>query len=128
MGIENVLKNEYVTGALIIFLTVYASLAQAKLPNWLTVLFKNDIFRVVYLSLLLMIPFEKAPHVAITVALLFVITMAALYRQDMREKFESFEAFVNNERHNFENFENFENDIDNVAEYDDINDNSSNWN
>jgi hypothetical protein len=93
MDILNYVNNQYVLAALTIFTIVYASQAQVNLPKWLVKLFKNDIFRVIYLSLLLMIPFETAPHVAIIIAIIFVVTLEFINRQEAKEDFELFEAF-----------------------------------
>ncbi len=87
MDIDKYLNNEYVTAALTMFVVVYASQSRVELPKWLVSLFKNDIFRVAYLSLLLMIPFEKAPHVAILVALVFIITLKYIGQQETQEHF-----------------------------------------
>ena len=87
MDIDKYLNNDYVIAALTVFAIVYASQSQVQLPKWLVTLFKNDIFRVIYLSLLLIIPFDKAPHVAILVALVFVITMKYIGQQETQEHF-----------------------------------------
>ena len=77
-------NNEYLASALLIFVIVYASKAQVELPDWLSALFKNDIFKILYLSLLLMIPFDKAPHVSIIVAVLFVVILNTINRTEMK--------------------------------------------
>lgn len=87
MDIDKYLNNDYVTAALTMFVIVYASQSQVQLPKWLVTLFKNDIFRVIYLSLLLIIPFDKAPHIAILVALVFVITLKYIGQQETQENF-----------------------------------------
>ena len=79
------LNNEYVITTLLLFLSVYTYMLQMKVPQWLSNLFKNDIFRVIYISLLLMIPFQRAPHVAIIVALVFVITLHFINRDEAIE-------------------------------------------
>lgn len=73
--IENVLNNEYLLVSLALFTTVYASMSRVTLPKFLVKLFKNDLFRVFYLSLLLMFNFNKAPHLAIIIAIIFVVTL-----------------------------------------------------
>ncbi len=95
MDITNYVTNEYVLAVLTIFTIVYASQAQVDLPKWLVKLFKNDIFKVIYLSLLLMVPFETAPHVAIILAIVFVMTLAYIDKQEAKENFELLEAFQN---------------------------------
>jgi hypothetical protein len=96
MDISKVLNNEYVVGVLMIFTGIYVAQYRPTLPTWVAKLFKNDIFRVVYLSLLLMIPLEKAPHVSIMVALVFVLTLNYLNKQEMQENFQLLEAFQSN--------------------------------
>ena len=93
MDILNYVNNEYVLAVLTIFTIVYASQARVDLPRWLVKLFKNDIFRIIYLSLLLMVPFETAPHVAIILAIVFVVTLEFIHRQESKEDFELLEAF-----------------------------------
>jgi len=90
--LRSYVDNEYLLAAILIFVIVYASRSHVELPNWLVALFKNDIFKVIYLSLILMIPFEKAPHVSIIVAVLFVLILHIINRNEMEDivKAESF--------------------------------------
>jgi hypothetical protein len=92
-NIEKYLDSDYVSGILGLFLIVYASMSQIVLPNWLVSVFKNDIFRVLYLSLLLLIPFNKAPHVAIIIAILYVIIIGNIYRLEHMENVALVENF-----------------------------------
>lgn len=85
----DVLNNEYVLIVLGILVTVYASMASVALPSSLKTLFKNDVFRVVFLSLLLMHRFDKSPHIALSVALVFVITMHYIAEDEKREAYEN---------------------------------------
>jgi len=94
MDIKSFTDNEYAVAIVMIVAITYASLARPTLPSWLTKLFKNDIFRVVFLSLLLMFNFEKSPHVALTVALVFVVTLHYINENDVQEQFEPFIANV----------------------------------
>ncbi len=68
-NVLSVLNNEHVAALLAILLTLYGALAQIQLPDFVVTLFKNDVFRVVFLSLLLIFRLDKAPHVALIVAL-----------------------------------------------------------
>ncbi|AYV78894.1 MAG: hypothetical protein Edafosvirus45_3 [Edafosvirus sp.] len=87
------IDNEYVITILFIFLIIYASLSQVQLPNSIVNLFKNNIFRVVFLSLLLVYTFNKAPHVAIIVSLIFVLTLYYIEIQETKENFIYLETF-----------------------------------
>lgn len=111
MDISKVLNNEYLIGVLVIFCVIYASQYRPNLPNWIVKLFKNDIFRVVYLSLLLMIPFEKSPHVALIVALVFVITLHYINSQENYENFNLLESYKNSSKSNQSSFN------DNLSNY-----------
>lgn len=67
------ITNKYFVGALFLFTVLYVKQCQTDLPQYVSSLFENDIFKIVYLSLLLMIPFKTAPHVAIFVSIAFVL-------------------------------------------------------
>jgi hypothetical protein len=73
--------NEYFVGAIGLFAVLYISQCQINLPQYITSMFNNDIFKIIYLSLLLMIPFKMAPHVAITVSIVFVLSARALFNE-----------------------------------------------
>ena len=88
------LDNDWVTAGLALFVVLYAlSLGRMKLPCYIKNLFKNTPFRILFLSLLLIYNFEKAPHVAIAVALIFVLTLDYLSTEETRENFAYLEAF-----------------------------------
>lgn len=74
------IKNEYTMGALFLFVTLYITQCQIKLPQIIESLFENDVFKIIYLTLLLMIPFKTAPHVAVTMAIIFIIVLKALLK------------------------------------------------
>jgi hypothetical protein len=87
LDLASVLNNNYAVAIFALFITVYASLERVSLPPYVRNLFKNDVFRVVFLSLLLIYNFEKSPHVALFVALIFVLTLHYLNQQESRENF-----------------------------------------
>ena len=93
------LNNEYFLATLTVFSIVYASMAKVELPQWIANLFKNDIFKIAFLSLIVMIPANKAPHVAILVAIVFVVTLNYLNQQEMNENFAILESFTGSLRH-----------------------------
>lgn len=86
--------NSYITafGALIIVLYIL-TLSRVGLPSYIEALFKNTIFRVVFLSLLLVFNFKKTPHIAVIVAMIFVITLEYLNAKETKETFEYVEAY-----------------------------------
>jgi hypothetical protein len=93
MNIEELINNQYVIATLTLFLALYGSMSALSLPKWFTNLFKNDIFRVLFLSLLLIVPFESSPRIAIIIALIFVITMNSI---DMEERQNMIKSESNN--------------------------------
>jgi hypothetical protein len=95
MNSDSFLNNEYFLAVATILLVAYGTMANVALPDFITDLFKNDIFRVVFLSLLCIYRFNSAPHVALIIALTFVLTMYYLNLQERRENFRYFEAFKN---------------------------------
>ena len=96
-----ILENQYVIAILAILVLVYSSLASIQLHPFVRDLFKNDIFRVLYLTLLVVYSHKImnstiAPHVAFIVALMFVMTMYFLNIEERNENFRFFEAFYKN--------------------------------
>jgi hypothetical protein len=89
-----ILNNEYFLATVMLFFIVYASLGQIDLPIWVADLFKNDIFKIAFLSLIVMIPAKQAPHVAILVAVVFVVTLNYLSQKEMKENFQILESFT----------------------------------
>lgn len=84
----SVLDNENVALGLAMFIAVYGyALARTELPKYIKDLFNNDIFKVVFLSLMLIANFNKLPHVAVTVALIFVLTLNYMNEQEIKERF-----------------------------------------
>ena len=80
------LDNDYVAAGIALFITLYAlNMGRMKLPPIIKNLFSNNIFRVLFLSLLLIFNFDKAPHVAFGIALIFVLTLDYLDKEDMEE-------------------------------------------
>ena len=88
-----VFNNEYLIAIITLFAMSYASLGMVELPKWVRELFKNDIFKVVFLSLIAMIPAKKDPHVAILIAIVFVVTLNYLNQHEMKENFGLLESF-----------------------------------
>lgn len=82
-------NNPYVIAIISIVVIVYGlMLAKVGLPDYIRNLFNNTIFRVAFLSLLLIHNFNNSPHVAIAVALVFVLTLDYLSQQEMMENFD----------------------------------------
>lgn len=89
-----ILDNQWIAVAIALFIGLYGlTLGRVKLPGYIRNLFNNNIFRVVFLSLLLIQNFDKAPHVAVAVALVYVITLYYLGEQEINENFTYLESF-----------------------------------
>lgn len=92
---NNILNNDYAIAIMALFISLYAlDLAKMRLPTYIKNLFNNTIFRVVFLSLLLVFRFDNSPHVALTIALLFVLTLDYLNYNDVNENFAYLESYI----------------------------------
>jgi len=88
-----VLNTDTAAVMIALFVALYGlNLGRIELPGYIRNLFNNSIFRVVFLSLLLVFNFNKAPHVAIAVALIFVLTLNYLNQLEVRENFSYLET------------------------------------
>ncbi|QKF93943.1 hypothetical protein QKU48_gp0485 [Fadolivirus algeromassiliense] len=91
---SNLLDNEFIAVVVALFIGLYAlNLGKMKLPTYIKNLFNNTLFRIVFLSLMLVYRFDNSPHVALTVALVFVLTLDYLSTEQIKENFEYYEAF-----------------------------------
>lgn len=82
------INNDYVAAITSLFVALYGlALGRVELPNYLKNLFTNNIFRTIFLALLVIYGFGKAPHVGFSVALIFIITMYHLEKQEIKENF-----------------------------------------
>ena len=90
MNIENILSsaftNPYSKTILTLLLVLYGGLAAPKLPKKVVELFDNNIFRIIYLSLIVYLG-HKDPKFAIMVAIGFVVSMDALNKYKIYENF-----------------------------------------
>jgi|AntRauTorckE6833_2_1112554.scaffolds.fasta_scaffold27287_1 hypothetical protein len=92
--VQNILDNEYVAFGIAFLVAIYgAGLTRMELPGYLRNLFTNNIFRVIFLSLLMIHNFDRTPHIAVAIALIFVLTLNQLSNQEAKENFVHLEAF-----------------------------------
>jgi len=87
--IGSFMSNDYVFAILAILAYGYGQLAKPALPNFMIRLFENDIFRVLFLSLLLFVRFETRPTVALIIALVFVYMLQFIYHKETKEAFDN---------------------------------------
>lgn len=91
---DNAINNEFVSILVTLFIVLYAlNLGKVTLPPYVRNLFKNTIFKILFLSLLLIYRFENSPHVALTVAVVFVLVLDFLDANEMKENFAYLESF-----------------------------------
>jgi len=92
-NLDTYLNTEYILVPLAILVAAYVALPVMSIPNWLRNLFQNDIFRVLFLSLLLIYRFDNAPHVALAIALVFVLSLDYLSQLEQKEDFETINQY-----------------------------------
>lgn len=105
MTFDSLINNDVVVIILAIIVAMYASMIRVELPEYIKTLFRNNIFRLVFLCLLLIYSFKAAPHVALAIALVFVLTLYFLNHEETKANFTHLEKFKNSLRLR-ENFEN----------------------
>jgi len=88
--------NMYVIGILMIIVYLYSAHMKLNSDDILTSLFKNDIFRVFFLSLLIIIDMNDSPTISILIAMLFVIIMNRIMIKETKEGFGDIFGILNN--------------------------------
>ena len=86
--VNAVLDNQYMVIVTMFLTMCYISMSRVQLPTFIRDLFKNDIFRVLFLSLLLTHSFKQRPSVSIVVVVIFLYTMHLINQEEIRENFE----------------------------------------
>ena len=84
--VNNFLRNDYVTAVIALFVVLYASNVAPKLPEFITELFNNPVFRVFILFLVAYIA-NKNPAAALLMSIAFMVTMNVVNRQEVEESF-----------------------------------------
>ena len=106
---QNILDNPYVIGTLTMFIFLYATTIRPDLPPYIRVLFRNPIFRV-FILFLIVVRGNKNPLFALSIAIAFVTTLTYLGQQQAKEAF----ASLNNVKENTpEQFTSDNNEIEN---------------
>lgn len=80
-------NNEYVFAVVAILVFAYGQNARLDVPDFMVSLFSNDLFRVLYLALILIIRFDKRPTVAIIMGLLFIYMLKYIEDKKTEEAF-----------------------------------------
>lgn len=86
--------NDYIFVISCILVSLFATKSKKQLPKVLKDLFKNTLFKIVILSLLLIL-LNKKPHVAILVAIIFVVVMEAISNDELEKTKEYMSIAIN---------------------------------
>lgn len=97
-------NNEIVMTVMIFAAILYGlSISNIKLPCSVKNLFNNIIFKMVFLSLILVYNFEKSPHIALTIAVVFILTLDYLNKEKMYENCAYLKSFIQQNTKKIEN-------------------------
>lgn len=96
---DNLMLNSYFSTIVIIFLTVYASFASPKLPNYVKKLFDNSIFKIIIISFI-GYRANKDPQLSLIIAIAFIVTLNFLSEKETKESFQNIETFQQLEHFN----------------------------
>jgi uncharacterized protein YqhQ len=91
----NFLNNDYTIAVLAILAFAYGQHAMIQLPQFIVDLFSNTLFRVLYLSLLLIARFETRPTVALIIALVFIYMLQYIHIKECKETMANIEKYKN---------------------------------
>jgi hypothetical protein len=82
------LDNKYVTGFLTLVVVLYASMIGPELPNPVKDLFKNSIFKILILFLVV-VKGAVDPSLALIIAIAFVLTLDFIAAKEAKEAFDN---------------------------------------
>lgn len=106
------LENEYVAGALTLFLIVYASMAAQRLPSYISNLFTNSVFKVIMFFLIVYM-YNKKASVALVSAIALMVALMLLEKVNVQTT-EKMTSLANNNKNDqndlFTNLTNLIND------------------
>ena len=88
LNLDNVMSNEYASTMIGMFLALYGGLAAPNLPKPILAIFKQDIFRVIFLSLIAYTS-TKDTRTAIMMSVVFIISLNTLNKRESEEGFKS---------------------------------------
>ncbi len=93
---NKIINSEYFVIVLGLLFILYASIFREDMPEYIRRLFANNIFRIFFLSLLLIYNFNTAPHVAVFIAGVFVITMYYINEREKKEHMMQIQEYFKN--------------------------------
>ena len=86
MSNKTIFDDEYVVICMVLIGILYISIEKSSMPPFMINIFKNDIFRVVFLFGLLMINFEKSPYLAIIISIVFITIIDLIDTDDFHKQ------------------------------------------
>jgi hypothetical protein len=95
--IDKISNNKFFITIVSLFLTLYAGFAGPKLPNFIRKLFKNEIFRVAILTLIVY-KGNKDPRLSLILAISFTLTMNYIREIELKEKFSMLKNMTKKEK------------------------------
>lgn len=81
--------NNYIKGALILFIMLYASVFAFTLPKKIALLLNNTIVKIIFAALILFVMFAYDPTVAIVIAIAFYASIIVMNKYILIEKMEN---------------------------------------
>lgn len=92
---DNLLDNKYVSTAITIVIGLYASMLGPNLPQFVKDLFKNMLFKI-FVLFLIMYRANKDPSMSIVIAVAFILTLDYIYKSDAQETFKTINKLTKN--------------------------------
>lgn len=103
--IKRFLNNGYFVIILITLVMIYIYMVMKDKPKtYILNLFKNDLFRVVFLALLLIYSYDSFPHIALIITIIFAVSMYVITVEEEHENIEVLKAVHREQRYGLNNF------------------------
>ncbi len=83
----------YIDSVIVFSIILYCSSSIIQLPHFISSLFKNDIFKFMFLALLLINNLNATPPIALFISIFFILTQDKLDKDDYHNEFDYIEGF-----------------------------------
>lgn len=88
MNVEKILESNITNIIVAAIVALYVgNVGKIPIPEKIKNLFKNDIFRLVFLSMLIFVSMTKTPYIGISLSIIFVIIMWNVNESIFKENF-----------------------------------------
>lgn len=91
--LSEIFDDKYVSAAITIFIGLYAALLGPELPPVVVNLFKNTLFRI-FVLFLVVVRANKDPKMSIMIAVAFVLTLDYIYTMEAKENFTNVKTYL----------------------------------